>query len=746
MKKVLHNIFYAFPVQLVLVHLKRHPLSLLMWLLLFLAIFHAFGDTFGIPYLFLSPEYLGEVGVWSFFIIGMAIGVFIITFQVSSYILNSYRFPFLATLRAPFVTYLVNNSVLPLAFMVAYSTQIYQFQIDAALAPLTSIVASLVALWTGLLVSALFLMVYFFSRNTNITLLVKKRKKRGETLREKLEMKKTLDWESVQRLSRIWPVTNFFTRTFRLRPVRGVEHYDEKLLLAVFKQHHFNAFVYQVLALAVLVALGFGIEYPPFMIPAGASIVLMLSTLLMVAGAFSYWTRGWRFMALLGLVVVVSVLIRFGAFDYQNKAYGLDYSVPSRPYSSSVLLAANNANAVKADMARTEKILNNWLARQTEEKPPMVIITASGGGHRASMWTLSMLQHLDSLFPQKLMPHTTLMSGASGGMLALAYFRALYHQEQLGAIDDIHAPKYRTRLTADLLNPIAFTIVVNDFFYPWRTFTYQGETYAKDRAYAFEYYLNKNTNGILDKPLCAYRQPEMEAIIPMLIISPTIITDERKLFISPHPVRYLTRPGLDSISFFRGGIDGVDFLSFFEDFQSDSLRFTSALRMNATYPYILPSVNLPTQPTVEVMDAGIRDNFGLETATRFLVTFKEWINAHVSKVIVINMNSVNSELLRKPAPERNLFSKLFNPVGNIYTNWSQIHHFNQYYLLEMTDILLEDKLEFIEFSYTPGLDRERAASMSFRLTAREKQNILDARDAIPNQASLERLRRALSSR
>lgn len=743
--KRLRPILYAFPVQLILVHLKRHQLSLLIWTMLFVTIFQGFGTTFGIPYLFLDPEYLGQVNAWSFFFMGLAVGVFIITFQVSSYILNSYRFPFLATLQMPFMTYFLNNSLLPLSFLVAYGIQIYQFQSQVGLSDTTTIIAELASLLAGIITMAIFLMVYFFSRNTNITSLVRRRQKRGEEVKEQLSMKKTLDWESVQRLSRVWPVTNFITRQFRIRPVRGVEHYDEKLLLAVFKQHHYNAFIYQLLALSFLVALGFLIDDIRFIIPAGASIFLMLATILMVSGAFSYWTRGWRFVAFLALAGVFSIAVQLGAFSYDNQAYGLDYQQPPKPYGSAELMVANQANHIQQDKENIAGILDNWKAKQKSRKPTLIVLTASGGGHRAGLWTFSMLQYLDSIFPDQLLRQTALMSGASGGMLGLAYFRSLYQEQQLGSPIQLQDTIYRKALTSDLLNPIAFTIVVNDLFYPWRQFAYGGTTYAKDRGYTFEHYFNTQTGHLLDKPLSAFREPEASGTIPLLVLSPTIITDERKLFISPHPMRFLTRPGLDSVSFYRGGVDGVDFITFFEDHNSDSLRFSTALRMNATYPYVLPIVSLPTEPAIEIMDAGIRDNFGLETATRFLVNMRAWLLKNTSKVIVINMNSVNSEMLKKPPPQRNLFSKFFNPVGNIYTNWTQMQHFNQQYLMHYTDELLDGHLEFIEFNYTPGTKQEKAASMSFRLTAKEKQNILQARTAIPNQESLERLRRALAN-
>ena len=373
----------------------------------------------------------------------------------------------------------------------------------------------------------------------------------------------------------------------------------------------------------------------------------------------------------------------------------------------------------------------------------MVIITTSGGGHRASLWTMTVLQHMDSLFHGRLMDQTVLLSGASGGMIGSAYFRELCYRHQLNDSINPYDSTYAMQLVQDLLNPMIFAITVNDLFFPWRTFKRDGHTYYKDRAYLFEKYLNRNTNGFLDKPLSAYRELELKAQIPMLILSPTIINDERKLFISPHPVRYLTRPGLDTVSYFKGGTDGLDFGTFFDSLNAYNLSLITALRMNATYPYILPNVYLPSNPPIEIMDAGIRDNFGVETAIRFINTFRKWIRQNTSGVVLVSINSVNREMLRNPTYKRNIFTKIFNPVGNLYTNWVQIQQFNQNYMIELSSRLLNGELEFIEFNYTPG-KKEKAASMSFRLTTREKQNILDAVNLIPNQESRERLKRALN--
>ncbi|HRF15833.1 MAG TPA: patatin-like phospholipase family protein, partial [Bacteroidia bacterium] len=78
----------SFPVQLVIMHVKKSQLLLVYWLILFACVTQNFGNRFGIPYLFLDPEYMGKVSWLAFFIIGICLGVFIMAYNISSYMLN----------------------------------------------------------------------------------------------------------------------------------------------------------------------------------------------------------------------------------------------------------------------------------------------------------------------------------------------------------------------------------------------------------------------------------------------------------------------------------------------------------------------------------------------------------------------------------------------------------------------------------------------------------------------------------
>ena len=117
---MIRKIVFFFPVQLFLVNLKRNHLLLLFWIILFSIVSESFAKKYGIPYLFLAPEYLNTISFWSYMIMGFSIGGFVMTYNITGYIINSGRFQFIASLRRPFLVYCINNSLIPLAFMLYY--------------------------------------------------------------------------------------------------------------------------------------------------------------------------------------------------------------------------------------------------------------------------------------------------------------------------------------------------------------------------------------------------------------------------------------------------------------------------------------------------------------------------------------------------------------------------------------------------------------------------------------------------
>ncbi len=68
--------------------------------------------TFGANALFLAPEYYDNVTAFSTAIIGFAVGIFIMSWNITTFILHTKQIKFLATTAQPFLKYCINNAII----------------------------------------------------------------------------------------------------------------------------------------------------------------------------------------------------------------------------------------------------------------------------------------------------------------------------------------------------------------------------------------------------------------------------------------------------------------------------------------------------------------------------------------------------------------------------------------------------------------------------------------------------------
>lgn len=716
-----------------------------MWIFVVLLLTGTWADLYGVKYLFLSPEYMGEVGFKSFFILGAAFGGFFMTWNLTTYLLDAHHFPFLASMKRPFTKFILNNFIVPLTFLAFYFTYTIWFQRYFEYWAADVILTNCVGFLLGVVLMLLLSSAYFQFTNKDIFNFSKKRKgKLPPNLVESMAPNRRIDRiQNIKRGTVRWRVDTYLTESFRPRIVRSVQHYDYKLLLGVFKQNHLNALVVQLMSLVALITMGYLIDYPMFRIPAGASILIMFSIVIALSGAITYWFDRWRITVFFLLLVGINFLTKYESFNHKNKAYGLDYEVEPAKYAYADLQKICVAENVNEDKDATIQILENWKKKfPEEEKPKMVVVCVSGGGLRAAAWAMQVLQKSDSLLNGELLSHTVLMTGASGGMIGAAYLRELYLQKQLGENINIYDRKYIDLISKDLLNSIGFTIVTNDLFLPWANFEVGGKTYRKDRGYIFEKQLNENTNNAFTQKLKDYKFPEAEAIIPMTFLTPSIVNDGRRMIISPQGVSYMTIP---PIGFERPNsveIDAVDFGRVFAKQGAQEMNFATALRMNATYPYILPNVYMPSKPGIEVMDAGFRDNYGITSATRFIHVFKDWISENTSGVVLLQISAQIKVEEIVPNDDQGAIESMFNPLGiagQILTLQDYEQDTNLGFIY---DLLGRDKFDVIRYIYYPKDEMERA-SISFHLTSKEKKDVLRSYFLKKNDEKFERLRKAL---
>jgi hypothetical protein len=739
-KKIIDRWIYSFPIQLVVLHFKKNQVLMAYWVLLFGFAGGWFANRFGISYLFLDPEYMGEVDGWAFLIMGAATGAFIMAFNISGFILNSFRFPFLASLSKTFQKWVLNNFIIPVAFLLFYLICVFRFQYYNQLKEVEDISLHIGCFLLGIFIIVYSTWKYFLITNKDIYKLFGVEDAERENHQNKPGVRK----RRYKNDTRHWRVDTYLTLPLKVNLVRDVSHYKPYMLQSVLKQNHINAAVVELLIFLTFIGLGIFRDYEIFRIPAGASILLLFTMIIMISGVFRYWLRAWANTAIIAVFILLNYLSQFEVINPSNKAYGLNYQNPKPIYSVEEAEKLYTDSIRENDYRHTLNILEKWkeqVSSDSHDKPPMILLCVSGGGLRSSLFAFSVMMAIDSVTGGKLMPYTRLITGSSGGLIGAAYYRSLY-LEKKDSLFTSKASEYRFNTAKDLLNAIAFGFVVSDLFLNLQTFSDSTGRYIKDRAYAFEQQLNENTGFLLNRPLAYFTVPEYQARIPMLVMAPTIINDGRVLLISSTPVTYLLQLYTDTHNPFRFIPDGIELNHFFREQNPGNLRLTSALRLNATFPYVLPAASLPSQPPVEVMDAGIRDNYGIMTAIRFLFTFRHWIEQNTRGVILIQIRDNFKKLKVDFTPGNTFWRKLTSPLKNVTGNFILMQDYHSDQVLAHAAAWFNGKLDFLMFEMPQPQEK---ISLSLHLTNKEKNFILDCVHNRHNQQQLKQIQRLLAN-
>lgn len=740
---MLRKLIYFLPTQLFLTNLKRNHIILILWIILFGVVNQSMFVKYGISNLFLAPEYLNELSIWAYIILGFSIGGFVMAFNITGYVINSSKFPFIAALKYPFTKYCINNSLLPLLFIIFYCIKVTLFLSENEHVSTLDIITYLFGFLIGYTAFVTFSLTYFFSTNQHIfKLLGIAEPKENDSKAVSSLLLKDKNWFTIFKNRRKWHVEYYLQNPFSIRQARDISHYDLNMLRSIFKQNNINATIFEIAIFVTFIGLGFLNEKPLFMIPAAASIVLLFTTILILFSAVHSWLKAWAQFAFIVLFILINLLSKNQTFSYSNKAYGLNYSGEKAAYSNAVIDSLRfSFNNIESDKEHQISILNNWRNNfDTLRKPKLVFINTSGGGSRSSLWTFYSLQQLDSLTGGNLFKQTHLITGSSGGMIGAAYFRELYLQQSEGFINNIYDEQYRKNVAKDLLNPIAFYMATNDFFIRTKKFHYNNQTYIKDRAYAFERQLLQNTDYVFDKPMKDYKSYEESAQIPMMIFSPAITNDARRLLISPQPISFLSNNIPRNNVYTQPIAENIEYSRLFKNQGADETRFSSIIRMSATFPYIMPSVSLPSNPQINVLDAGLRDNYGSLTTYKYIHTFKDWIDKNTSGVIILTFRDKQKAHVIDNNPLQSVIESISLPIGSLYSN---LFVMQDYGLDDMMQYLSDDvnqSIDIIDFELDNSND---VISLSWHLTAKEKQKVMNSMDSKNNQKSTVRLLKLL---
>ncbi len=740
MFNIIRRIYYFMPVQLILLHFRKYQMLLIFWLILISTILGNFAHHFGADSLFLAPEYLGRVDFISMFLLGGALGIFIMGWHITTFIVHAQRIPALGAIRQSFLTYCINNSAIPIAFLIFFTYRDIKYQWINEHADLHTVFNLFSGFYLGLVFVIFLSFIYFFRTGRDLVKLVLSK------IANPARIKDIVPYDALDYDEEMIRIDNYISDTFKVNRCDTLERYPQRVLNTILRRHHRNAILATSISYLLLLVLGAFMDQPLLRIPAGSGFLLFFATLMSLVGGMKYFLRSWEIMGWVIIGVFISWLVFHRTFDLRSIAYGMDYhtSEENEPkYYYDSLRHIFTTARWQQDKTTEEKRLDVWKSKTgSEEQPPLIVVAVSGGGLRAAYWTFRTLQYVDSITKGKLFKNTVLISGASGGMIGATYWRDVQIAHQNGLIQQPNDTKYLNNLSKDLLNAIIFSFVSVDLISPFNKITVSGNTYTKDRGYAMEEELTSNTDGLMSKKLGDYKKDEANGTIPELIINGTITNDGRKLMIGAQPISYLSRAEF-SLADTTPPIDAIDFTEFFAKQKPYDLRMTSALRMNATFPYILPVVRLPSQPEMNIMDAGLRDNFGMEITSRYLYVLRDWMKKNTRKVIVLQVRDTREAEILSQSAQTDLTSMLSDPIFTIQEKWETFQSYYHNYLKDYAPYFLDNKMQFLTLEYIPQQDT-KTAELNFHLTGQEREDLYNSIYNPRNQAVVDTLLQLLN--
>jgi hypothetical protein len=311
-----------------------------------------------------------------------------------------------------------------------------------------------------------------------------------------------------------------------------------------------------------------------------------------------------------------------------------------------------------------------WRARQPR-KPILVLLATSGGAYRAAFWTSLLMDKLVAEAPRRwqgLDDNVRLVTGASGGMVAGAYFAVMAGEGRLdeGVTQrisrDTHtalSEKCRRRqpIARDSLSPVVHQLTRGDL---WQVLT--PEPSGRDRGRVLDaQWLS------LQKPYAEHLAAERAGRMPSLVLSPMLVETGAVAIFSNLDLTAIRCRGADASDGLN--VSSVEIFHVFPQAHTE-MPMATAVRLNATFPYISPAISLPTLPERRVVDAGYYDNYGIDLATGFLDEpgIEKWVRENCSGVAIIEARAFPSETMTPPAGRlKRAFGFLTSPPEALFS-------------------------------------------------------------------------------
>ncbi|MDD5299328.1 MAG: hypothetical protein PHD65_02420 [Gallionella sp.] len=339
----------------------------------------------------------------------------------------------------------------------------------------------------------------------------------------------------------------------------------------------------------------------------GAATIILLAAIawVPVGSLFVYWGSRYNF-PILTLLLVFAI-----AFSYYNDNHEI---------------RTINSNTPLAKKASVSDHTKHWLTtRQAEisasqNKYPVFIVAAEGGGIRAAYWTAAVLTSLQDKYPN-FATHVFAISGISGGSLGAGIFNLLVKEQKEGnsfkmCRDEANKAALfscsSNILSRDFLSPTIATMLYPDLIQRFLPIGINSFDRAKSLEGAWEASWKKSIeNNRMSDSFNKLWESDTKAELPALFFNSTSVETGKRFIFS----------NLSVISKVEGKPEFVDAF----DAQSiikNEIPFSTAIHGSARFTYVSPAGTIQDGKSNKVwghiVDGGYFENSGAATASEIL--------------------------------------------------------------------------------------------------------------------------------
>ena len=145
---------------------------------------------------------------------------------------------------------------------------------------------------------------------------------------------------------------------------------------------------------------------------------------------------------------------------------------------------------------------------------------------------------------------------------------------------------------------------------------------------------------------------------------------------------------------------------------------------------------------MNIMDAGLRDNFGTELSTRYLYVLRDWLQKNTRETIFLEIRDTQENDVGTSTDEHSLGAMLSDPLFVIQSKWESFQSYAHGFLQDYMPCYMGGKIKFVTMQYVPKQSK-KAAALNFHLTQDEKDDLYQSIGDVDNQVAADTVIAAL---